>query len=201
MAHLSHQPSTFTQRAVRWTIFLGATALVVYLCLQILRPFTNVIAWSAVLAITFHPLHQYLIRKTGRVSLSALICSALVVVAFVIPLLFIAGLAVSEFIALGDSLQRTFTGESGMDTALGRAYGWLTGRLGLDATAMVAWLRQHASEVTRLLAQSALAIAAGVTGAFVSFIFIIFAMFLMFRDGDRIVAAIPVRTPTPAAVK
>jgi predicted PurR-regulated permease PerM len=49
---------TPTQRALKWTIFLGATALVVYLCLLILRPFLDVIAWSAVLAITFWHCHD-----------------------------------------------------------------------------------------------------------------------------------------------
>ena len=32
-------PSTPTQRALKWTIFLGATAFVVYLCVRILAPF------------------------------------------------------------------------------------------------------------------------------------------------------------------
>ena len=46
-----------TKNILRWTIFIGATAFVVYSCLLILNPFINVIAWASVLAITFHPLH------------------------------------------------------------------------------------------------------------------------------------------------
>ena len=186
-------PSTSTQRALKWAIFLGATALVVYLCLRILGPFLNVLAWATVLAITFHPLHRYFVRKTRRVSLSALICSALVFVAFVVPLLAVAGLAINQFLALGDTLQQTFRAESGIDTStpLGRVYEWLTRRVNFDASAVLVWLRQHATELTQLAAQSAVAIAAGITGALMSFIFIIFAMFLMFRDGERMVAAIP----------
>jgi predicted PurR-regulated permease PerM len=49
---------TFTQRTLKWTVFLGGTALVVYLCVLILRPFLNVIAWSAVPAITFYPVQR-----------------------------------------------------------------------------------------------------------------------------------------------
>jgi predicted PurR-regulated permease PerM len=100
-------PSDITQRTLKWAIFLGVTAVVVYLCVRILAPFMNVIAWSIVLAVTFHPVHEYLVRRTGKVSLSALIASALVVVAFLIPLLFIAGLAIDPLVALGDSLQET----------------------------------------------------------------------------------------------
>lgn len=181
-----------TALALRWAIFLGAAALVVYLCVRILSPFFNVIAWSCVLAITFHPLHQFLVRKTGRVALSAFLASALVVVAFVIPLLVIAGLAVSQFLALGGSLERTFT-EAGVNTAtpLGQAYEWLTRRLGLDSAAVAAWVMQHASELAGLVAEYTVAIAASVTGAIVSFVFIIFAMFLLFRDGDRLASRIP----------
>jgi predicted PurR-regulated permease PerM len=193
MSDVPQDQATHTQRALRWTIFIGATVLVVYLCLRILSPFLDVLAWSSVLAITFHPLHEYFVRKTGHVAMSAFICSALVVVAFVIPLLFIAGLAIDQLLALADSLQRTFVDEARIDntTALGRAYEWITRRLGLDHAAVVAWVGQHTTELTQLVAEYTVAIATSVTGAIVSFVFIIFAVFLLFRDGDRMVARIP----------
>jgi predicted PurR-regulated permease PerM len=177
---------------LRWTIFLGAAALVVYLCLQILSPFVNVIAWSTVLAITFHPVHRYLVNRTGRPALSAILASALVVVVFVVPLLFVASLAVNQFIALGESIQRTFGGE-GVDTTtpLGQVYAWATTTFDLDATAIIDWLREHASQIAQGAAGYTVAIAASLTGAVLSFIFIIFAMFLLFRDGGRMVARIP----------
>jgi predicted PurR-regulated permease PerM len=184
-----------TQRALKWTVFLGATAVVVYLCLRIVSPFLNVIAWSSVLAITFYPLHAFLVRATGRVSLSALICSALVVIAFVIPLLFMVGLAIDQSLALGKSVQQTLTDAPTTATPLEEAYRWLSRRLGLDAAAVSTWLQQHASEVASAVAEYSIVVAASVTGAVVSFVFIIFAMFLLFRDGDRIVAAIPELLP------
>jgi predicted PurR-regulated permease PerM len=182
-----------TQRALKWAIFIAAAVLVVYLCLLVLGPFLNVIAWSSVLAITFYPMRDYFVRKTGRVSLSAFICSTLVVVAVVIPLIFVGGLAVDQLLALADSLQRAFTDETGGPTVgpLRGAFEWLDSRLGVDVGTIVTWVRQHANELAREGAEFALAIAANVTGAVVSFVFIIFAMFLLFRDGDQIAAAIP----------
>ena len=109
MADVSRHPSTFIQRALTWTIFLAATAVILYLCLLIVRPFLNVIAWSSVLVITFYPVHQRLVRKTGRVSLSAFVSSVVVVVIFVIPLLFLTAVAVDQFVALGAGLQQMFT--------------------------------------------------------------------------------------------
>ena len=194
MSDAAHDTSTtLAEGALKWAIFLASIGWVVYLCVRILSPFLNVIAWASLLAITFHPLHLYLARKTGHPSLSALITSALVAVAFVIPLLLVAGLAINQFLALGESFQRTFTEDGGVvpTTALGQVNEWVTRRLGLDATAIVLWARQHATELTRMAAQYAVAIATSVTSALVSFVFIIFAMFLMFRDGERIIAGIP----------
>lgn len=185
--------TTSPQRALRWGIFVAAAGFVAYLCVLILTPFLYVIAWSAVLAITFHPVHRYLVEKTGHVSLSALLCSTLVLIAFVIPLLFVTGVAVNQFLALGKSIQETFTREGGLEASgpLGRAYEWITRRLGLDAGGIVEWMTQHASELARTGAEYTLSIAASVTRAVMSFVFIIFAMFLLFRDGDRMVARIP----------
>jgi predicted PurR-regulated permease PerM len=186
-------PSTLTERALRWVIFLAGTGFVVYLCIRILSPFLNVIAWASILAITFHPLHVSLTRRTGRKSLSAAIASGLVVIAFVGPLLFVAGIAINELLALAQSLQQTFSDERGFDTttAVGQVYAWFNGRLGIDAQELVSWVRQHANQFGTVVARYTVGIAASVTGAVVSFIFIIFATFLLFRDGDRMLARIP----------
>ena len=192
MSDLSRDQPASTERALKWTIFLGATALVVYLCLLILGPFLNVLAWSTVLAIAFHPVHERLVRRTARVSLSALICSALVVVVLVIPLLFMIGVAVNQLLALRYYLQQTTT-EGGTIPVLApfqQSFEWVSSRLGIDTAAVVAWIEQNANELARVTAEYSLAIAANVTSVVVSFIFTIFAMFLLFRDGERIVAAI-----------
>src|SRR5678815_4783866 len=93
-----------------WVLFLVGASGVAYLCLSILRPFAAVIAWSSVLAIICYPVHERLVRRTGRVALSAFISSALTVLAGVIPLLLVAGLAVNQFVSLGTSLGGALTG-------------------------------------------------------------------------------------------
>ena len=62
------------QQTLKWSMFIGATAGVVYLCALMLQPFLLVIAWSVVLAILFHPLHQRIARKTGCAAIHALPC-------------------------------------------------------------------------------------------------------------------------------
>jgi len=193
MSEPSQPPGPRTDRALKWAIFLGAVAVIVYLCALILNPFMGVLAWASVLAIAFYPVQQQLVRQTGQVTLSAFITSLLVMVVILRPLLFVTGIAVDQFLALRDYLQQTFARESDLSALqpLQRAYEWLAARVGVDPTAIVEWVREHANEVGQATAQYSLTIAANVGGAVVSGIFTIFAMFLLFREGDRIVARIP----------
>lgn len=190
---VSRASSLSTERVLRWVIFIGGTAWVVYLCVRVLSPFLNVIAWASILAITFHPLHAWLTRKTGHRTFSAALASALVVITFVIPFLFVAGLAVNELLAVAYSLPQAFAEGRTVDTSTpwGWAYDWLVLQLGIDARQLVGWVQQHANELATVVARYTVNIAASVTGAVVSFVFIIFAMFLLFRDGEHIVARIP----------
>jgi predicted PurR-regulated permease PerM len=148
-------------------------------------------AWSAVLAIAFHPVHRYLVRRTGRVALSAFVCSVLVVMMILMPAAFLTGLAINQYLALRIYLQELIA--SGVDlssiTPLRQISAWLA-RFGLDTTAIMGYLSQYASEIGRATAGYSLAIAANVTSVFASFLFTIFATFLLLRDGDRLVSGI-----------
>lgn len=169
-------------------MLLGVIALIVSLCLLVLYPFADVIAWSAVLAIAFHPVHVRLVQHTGRVTLSALICSVLVVMAILMPALFLTGLAINQYLALRDYLQELSKG--GFDPSaiapLRQISEWLT-RMGLNATAIMGWVAQYAGELGRATAGYSLAIAANISGVVVSFVFTIFATFLLLRDGEQLV--------------
>jgi predicted PurR-regulated permease PerM len=185
--------STSPQRPVRWAILLGGVALIVYLCLEILGPFVNVIAWASILAIAFYPVHDRLRRRTNRPSLSAFLTSALVVVTILIPLLFVTVLVVNEVVALQGYVEQTFKGGFSLDTIapLKAAVEWVMRRLGIDPSRAGETITQHASEIAQLAAGYAVALATNVTGAIVSFVFIIFTIFFLFRDGARIAHRVP----------
>jgi predicted PurR-regulated permease PerM len=197
MPDVSPSPPRSNARTLRWTIFLGATALVVWACLLILQPFVNVIAWSAVLAIAFHPVHRRLARRIGHVSISAFLCSALVVVAIVIPTIFVVSAAIDQLLALRDYLLRPTPGVAAAGTPLERLDDWLV-RIGVDTAVVRNWIGEHANDIAAMTAQYSLALAANITGVIVSFVFTVFAMFLLFRDGERIVAWIAAVLPFDA---
>ena len=177
--------------AMKWVVFFAAAGVVVVLCLVILRPFFGVVAWSTVLAITCYPLHQRLVRRNGRVALSAAITSALMVLAVVVPLVLIAGVAVNQLLALGDSLRQALLDPDGMNRRLTAALSPLTQRLGLDVDAIVAWASEHASEWVAGAGQYTMSAAAGLGGALLSFALTAFGTFLMLRHGGRLVDTIP----------
>jgi predicted PurR-regulated permease PerM len=179
------------QRALTWAIFLGTASAVVYVCLSILRPFASVIAWSAVLAIICAPVHQWLVRKTNRVALSAFITSVLTVLAFVLPLLAIGGIAVKEGVALGHACEDAFQTHAQPLKRAATALAWITGRVGLDQATIAAWIQQHISEWAGRAGHYTVSIAAGLLDTVVSSVFVIFAMFLLLRDGQALVGAIP----------
>jgi predicted PurR-regulated permease PerM len=152
-----------------------------------------VIAWASVLAIAFHPVHERLVRRTHRPSLSALLTTALVVVTIVIPLLLVTALVINEVVALQGYLEQRFTGGFNMESLapVRNAADWVMRHLGLDPARVTDTITQHASEIAQLAAGYALAFATNVTGAIVGFVFIIFTIFFLFRDGARIASRIP----------
>jgi predicted PurR-regulated permease PerM len=182
---------TIAPLVMKWSVFIAAAGAVVYLCLLILRPFFGVAAWSTVIAITCYPLHQRLVRRNGRVALSAAITSTLMVLAVLVPLLIIGGVAFNQLLALGDSLRQAFLDPEGISRRVTAAIAPLTQWLGLDTDAIVAWASGRASDWVAGAGQYTMSAAAGVGGAMLSFAFTAFATFLLLRHGERLVAAIP----------
>jgi predicted PurR-regulated permease PerM len=187
----SQAGSPGVQRALTWGIFLAAAGIVAYLCLAILRPFANVIAWSAVLAILCYPLQQRLVRRTGRVTLSAFVTSALTVLALVVPLLLLGSIAVNQGVAVGRWLQGALQTRAETMARASGALAQFTASVGFGETEISAWIQGHASDVSRGAEQYAVTLATGLVDGVVSSLFVIFAMFLLLRDGDRVVGAIP----------
>jgi predicted PurR-regulated permease PerM len=182
---------TVAPLVMKWSVFLAAAGVVVYLCLLILRPFFGVFAWSAVLAITCYPVHQSLVQRTGRAALGAFMTSLLMVLAVLVPLLFIGGVAIKQLLAVGDSLRQAFLDPDGMSRRVTAALAPLTQRLGLDPDAIVAWLSAHASEWVAGAGQHTMSAAAGAGGAALSFALIAVGTFLLLRHGGTLVATIP----------
>ena len=182
---------TIAPQVMKWAVFLAATGTVIYLCLLLLRPFFGVIGWSVVLAITCYPLHERLVRRNGRVGLSALMTSVLMVLAVLVPLVFIGGVAVNQLLAIGDSVRQLLLDPDGLSRRATAALAPLTERFGLDAAAIVQWAGAHVTEWFEGAGQFTMSAAAGVGGAALSFALIAVATFLLLRRSETLVGTIP----------
>jgi predicted PurR-regulated permease PerM len=182
---------TIAPPVIKWSVFVAAAGVIVYLCVLVVRPFFAVAAWSTVIAISCYPVHQWLVCRNGRVALSAAITSILMVLAVLVPLLVIGGIAVKQLLAVGDWLQQAFLDPDGLSRRLTAALAPLTQRLGLAPDKMVAWVTTHVREWVAGAGQYTMSAAAGAGGAMLSFAFIAVATFLLLRHGETLVASIP----------
>src|ERR1044072_80818 len=81
----------------RWIAVLVVTAIALYLCWLMLRPFISVLAWAGVLVVVFYPVHKRLAERMRRRSLSALISCLLVVLVVFLPLTLVTAAVIHEF--------------------------------------------------------------------------------------------------------
>jgi predicted PurR-regulated permease PerM len=176
---------------MKWSMFLAAAGGVAYLCLLIVRPFFGVVAWATVLAITCYPVHRRLVRRTGRVTLSAFLTSALIVLAVLVPLVFVGGVAAHQLLALGDSLRQVLLDPDNLSRRITAALAPLAQRVGLHGDAIVAWASTRANKWVADAGEHTLSAAAGVGGAVLSFALTAFVTFLLVRNGESLVASIP----------
>src|SRR4029077_17356916 len=127
--------------------------------------------------------------------LSAFITSVLTVLAFVVPLLVLGGIAVNEGVALGSSLPRGFQAEGEPSTRAAALLARFSAHVGLADAAITRWAGQHVGDLVSRAGEYTVTLAGGLLDAVVSSVFVIFAMFLLLRDGQRLIEAIPELLP------
>src|SRR5688572_25012499 len=92
---------------IRWWLLILVTAIALYLCWQMIKPFVGVLGWAAVLVIVFYPVHQRLVRKTKRPATSALLSCILVILTILVPVVLVTIAVLNEFSGAMQSLQST----------------------------------------------------------------------------------------------
>lgn len=179
----------------RWIALLAATGIALYLCWLMLRPFITVLEWAAVLVIIFYPVHKRLARKIKRRGLSALLSSVLVILILVAPLVFLTIALANELSGVAERLPDVAQLLNSKTGTLGRVSKWAHDHIALDgARSQEFVIEQLKSAGTALLGQS-LGLVENLLGAIVRAFFVIITMYYLFRDGDRIVRALPSALP------
>jgi predicted PurR-regulated permease PerM len=177
---------------MRFIATLATIAIALYLCWLMLRPFITVLAWATVLVIVFYPVHKQIAQRVKRRGLSALLSSTLVILIVVLPLALLVLAVTNELTAAVRSLPPNMgdlMGQTGSIT--GRSFNWIHQRLGIDTTEMQQFLVEQLRNYSSAVVGRSVGIMGNLLSAIVKTFFVIITMYYLFRDGDKIVKALP----------
>jgi predicted PurR-regulated permease PerM len=151
-----------------------------------------VILWAGVLAVVFFPLHRRIRLRVASPSGAAILSTLLVVVLILLPATFITIAVVRELAGAADNLQAGVQRlSSGTEIPV---VGWILDRartyVDIDPVAAQNFIAERLQSWGGALAASTLLVVGGAVGAIVQMVLVVFTLFYLFRDGDRIRAAV-----------
>jgi len=180
----------------RWIGILAATGIALYLCWLMLRPFITVLEWAVVLVIVFYPIHKRLARKIQRRGLSALLSSLLVIVVIVLPLVLLTMALTKEIAGVVQDLPAQLTQLMDPNAAIvGRVSRWIHDHAGVDGWLPQAFLVDQLKIAGASLLGQSVGLLGNIVSSVVKAFFVIITMYYLFRDGDKIVRALPGALP------
>ena len=182
---LASSEKTTTSDRLTTVLSYGALLLLGYLVLLIFEPFLVPLAWSAVLAIFFFPLHEKLKNRMGETQ-AALVSTLAVTLLLIVPSLILLVYTTRQAIDALTQLQSTLQHQDRAVTS--HAEAWMRHYL------PAAWQNMDFSEPLRQGMEKVAAYIAGSFGYLVKHLFtffvhlfiLLFALFFMFRDGEEI---------------
>ncbi|HYJ46945.1 MAG TPA: AI-2E family transporter, partial [Pyrinomonadaceae bacterium] len=176
----------------RWIALMLAIGIALYLCWLMLRPFVYVLAWASVLVIVFYPVHRRLLARLKRPGMSAALSCLLVIFIIVLPLSLMAFALVRELSGFAEGLQTNVSSLLDPNSPVtGKFLSWLGQYVDLEQLRSQEFLIERLKGMSGVIMGSTLGFVGGVVGGLIETFFVIFTMYYLFRDGDRIVKALP----------
>ena len=178
----------------------GALLLLGYVVFLIVEPFLVPLAWSAVLAIFFYPVHEWLgkrLRPTAAAGISTLAVTLLLIVPAIVVLVFATRQAIEATTRIQNALMDP-------NKALPmHALDWVRSHLpsGWQSADFSQPLRQAAERVASFLAGNFGRLVRNLVTFFVDLFILIFSLFFMFRDGDSVVRGVRHLLPFDEAIQ
>lgn len=180
-----------TSALEHWS-FLLILAAVSILLVWVTWPFVGPLMWATLAAIMFQPLYKWALIKTrGRRNWAATLCLLVILVAVLLPALWLGSVAANEAIKLVNTLQAD---PIDVRAWVDNAYSMLPGPVQQfaaengfsDFSTIQDRLQELLGESAGLIASQALSIGSGALGFFLSFSIGLYVLFFLLRDGSRI---------------
>ena len=173
------------QFSPRWILTVLLTAVLIYLCWQMVQPFISTLLWSIVLSIIAMPIHKRLRRWGRSPTVAALITLLFIIVVVVIPMFFLAKAMVTE---AGNAIPSIHQGLSDMLKPDSPAQTWLGHYPSLKRVvqefADPANLTERLKTVGVTLSGRAFGLVGNVLLALVQVGLVLFTTFYMLRDTE-----------------
>ena len=195
------------------TAFLILCTLVLYQLALIFAPFFTPILWALILARLFYPLYQYLLRlMRGQATLSAFLSTLAVTFIAVLPVAYVAFLAITETIHAYQTAM-TWLQNGGLKQLpaavsalpfIGNISQELLGRFVLAYGDLQGSLLEGGKAVSAVLLTGVSGLAKNTFDLITDFLIMLFTLFFFFRDGQRLYDvfydAVPIEEGHKAAI-
>jgi predicted PurR-regulated permease PerM len=202
-----------TRQQLFAAFFFAALLYLLFQFYAIFSVFLGPLSWAALLALTFYPVKQWLVRLSrGRSTAVAFGLTTVVILVVMVPTVLITILLATESVAVYQYLQQVFS-EGQAPTIAAKAMDWMhaswLGRLWEHVAPHVAAWNINVSAtalklgdaISSFLVAQATGIAKNAVRFVVNFFLTTIALFFFFRDGDRLTASLRALIPMTAADK
>lgn len=167
-------------------VLVAATALLLFLSWQLVRPFLGAIAWAVALAVVTDGLHRRIARRIKKPGLAAGLAVLLVAVVIVAPAVFVGHNIVRETVKSAQSVQAALASggwreQIAQRPPLDRAVRVLERQIDLGGQ-LQALGNQVGTRVTRIIAGSAWGV--------IELLLTLFVLFYLFRDRHEVLATV-----------
>lgn len=180
----------------RWIAVLAATAIALYLCWLMLKPFAGVLEWAIVLVIVFYPIHRRLKKRIRRPGLSAMLSCLLVVLTVVLPLTLLTMAVAEELGKVVPNLPSQLSQLTDRQTTVfGRVSQWIENRFGIDTLRSQEFMLEQVKRSSEFLLGLSWNLMGNIVSGIVKAFFVVFTMYYLFRDGEKIVDKLPAALP------
>jgi predicted PurR-regulated permease PerM len=189
-----------TSDQVTTVLSYGALLLLGYLVYEITAPFLIPLAWSAVLAIFFYPLYEWLLKKMRPTSAAA-VSTLGVTVLLIVPALFVLFYTTKQAIEAGGKAQVILQAPEKLVPT--RAVDWVKSQLpeSMQDVDLTDPVRRGAEAVAGYLAARLGSLVRNLFTFFLDLFVLIFALFFMFRDGGEVVRGVTHLVPFDRSIQ
>jgi predicted PurR-regulated permease PerM len=185
-------PNTGRER-FNLVLFYSVVLLTGYLAFVVLQPFLASLAWAAIFAMMFHPVHQRLVPRVGP-NRAALVTTVMAGVLIVGPAVLIVSVFAREVPIVLDYLKGVSVTPDQSQQLWDSVRSRSPFELPADPTSM---LREGAERLLAFLAPRAGAVVADVLSTLGALVIMLFALFFLLRDGHTLARQVRELLPLP----